>query len=1809
MNNFSTKLHRVIAALLLAAAASQVRADIASDYAALTLGLTNIPGSGGTPGTVVMHGRTAFPVFTANTNGTVPVVAAGHWNDDANAGRGLAYSHTGWTSTTGDMGVGMSNALRWAARGKPNAVIAKGASVSTPFINSLGYTVKTVDTTMATTNTDLTGVDVFLMNGQSDYAAGAVTKITNFVATGGGVLVFSTPWAASSAALADANTVLCGVGLTFSGDYNSGGPFPVPASAYPGYVNALVGLDLLLAQRLGTTNVAVSIQQAAADGIDGVLAVRPLFPPLTNGLAQLLATYGGFISVNAGRTLTKASVPIEALCERYQAGLFDLTPAALLPKHPDAGDFPGAVATNAPVVNKTVIVQGNAPPDDPALINQGSHGVRQPVGLYARAGTVVWVKIPADKTAAGLRIQIGHHHDENFHLDSWHRHPKVARYEPLTNVVNEVGSPYGGLILVRVPPDSLLGDFPITIEGAVEAPHYEQGVDSPADWARLQSLPGAQGYIRSTNFTAYVSRGALQGVSVPTVPMNHWGDAIATADFYMGYLRRYREEAGKTDRDIVAGGGHAGYPFVMAYGRDNDELVNGIVSSGDWGFYHELGHTFQDNGHGWNSTAGGEVDVNLIPNLLMTLIHKRSLWDNNTHSTMDAANRAAGRATFFATPLAQRSWFAVNGGDVAGYDFFFNLPESFGYDLWHRAFSRFFRWSTNNPSEPSFAGLDRYNRWFVGLCEESGYNLAPYFDNYGWTNLTPAVKARFTALPTWSENRPPTSLNLPAPLTLSEATPAGSLVTTFTTTDPDPGNLFIYSILSGNEDGAFTLDRWSGELRVASLDYERQSNYVLTVTVFDNALPRYFRTNTLSITVTNIAEPPQFTALPVIVWSNSMTNGTVLGTVGATVETGRTIASFQLLAGSPRFAIATSGVITLQDSTGSFQAAITNLIVAVHDSAGVSSTGTVVVLQNLSAGLREQRWNGTVASGPAAFDGLANVWPSVSLSDNYVRRFTAWLVPPRSGAYTFWVTGSDRATLYLGTNASPVGRIELCTGASTGVGNFDADAGQRSVPVWLEAGSVYHLEVFQNEVTGSDYAQAAWQGPAAPTRVLIPMSVLVPGSDALFPPGSGLGPVTGAALDLADSGAAPVPWTGNPLTVLPAFLAGLGVTLAGDPAAATNVEFRINGQFFVSDSLRPFTAAWNTNTPGFYTLQAVVRDRHGNVVTSPTRLVNVVTSLTTNSLVASNGVWRYHNLNQDLGTTWRATNYNDSTWASGPTRIGFGGDGEVTSIDIGPSGARYPTVYFRRTVVITNLAHYSGFTMSIARDDGAVAYVNGVEVFRTSMNAGTVNFTTPGVNAADEQTFFPTNLPPSVFVEGTNTLAVEVHQVNATSGDLGFAMKLEGAFTTPAFSTVITDPVPGASLLRPASLSVSAQATTPNGVVTNIVVRVDGVSIGSVAAASGTVAWMLPPVGAHTLAAVAQNSLGQSVTSAPVVVNILANGSPTVALLAAGGTVTNPPMLFIDASATDGDEFVSTVELFDGAVSLGLLNGPLLTWLYPAPALGLHTLRAVATDNHGLTSTSAPVFFNVLAAPLVTNLTLVASNALWKYHDEGVSIGNSWTNVTFNDDAWSNGVARLGFGGDGEATTLRGQPRISYYFRKILMVPAGFSGTNLTLKISRDDGAVVYLNGMEVVRDNMPAGAISYTTRPSATVSAPNEQAFFTFTTNANALRVGTNVIAAEVHQIDGASGDIGFNLEFSSTGLQTTVNSPPPLLTLEVLSPTQLRISFADANGLSYAVEGSTNLPTWFPLTTNVVSGGVFQFVTSATNPPVQFFRVRRLP
>lgn len=165
------------------------------------------------------------------------------------------------------------------------------------------------------------------------------------------------------------------------------------------------------------------------------------------------------------------------------------------------------------------------------------------------------------------------------------------------------------------------------------------------------------------------------------------------------------------------------------------------------------------------------------------------------------------------------------------------------------------------------------------------------------------------------------------------------------------------------------------------------------------------------------------------------------------------------------------------------------------------------------------------------------------------------------------------------------------------------------------------------------------------------------------------------------------------------------------------------------------------------------------------------------TLVASGSVWRYFDQAQDLGTSWRNPTYNDAGWASGRARLGYGGDGEVTTINGGPSNNRNPTAYFRHRFTVDSAAAVTRLTASLARDDGAVVYLNGQEAFRVSMPEGTITYATYAsevMGGADETTPVVREIAASLLVDGENVLAVEVHQANAGSSDLGMDLGLAG---------------------------------------------------------------------------------------------------------------------------------------------------------------------------------------------------------------------------------------------------------------------------------------------------------------------------------------------------------------------------------------------------------------------------------------------------
>jgi peptidoglycan/xylan/chitin deacetylase (PgdA/CDA1 family) len=161
------------------------------------------------------------------------------------------------------------------------------------------------------------------------------------------------------------------------------------------------------------------------------------------------------------------------------------------------------------------------------------------------------------------------------------------------------------------------------------------------------------------------------------------------------------------------------------------------------------------------------------------------------------------------------------------------------------------------------------------------------------------------------------------------------------------------------------------------------------------------------------------------------------------------------------------------------------------------------------------------------------------------------------------------------------------------------------------------------------------------------------------------------------------------------------------------------------------------------------------------------------TFIARGAVWRYRDDGVDLGTGWRATGYVDTAWKQGAAELGYGEGDEATVISYGSDAShKRPTAYFRRSFSLAGVPT-APVTLVLERDDGAVVFVNGVEVFRANLPAGTVTYATLASAAVDDAVTDTVSIPASRFTAGTNVVAVEVHQVSATSSDLSFDLELK----------------------------------------------------------------------------------------------------------------------------------------------------------------------------------------------------------------------------------------------------------------------------------------------------------------------------------------------------------------------------------------------------------------------------------------------------
>lgn len=349
---------------------------------------------------------------------------------------------------------------------------------------------------------------------------------------------------------------------------------------------------------------------------------------------------------------------------------------------------------------------------------------------------------------------------------------------------------------------------------------------------------------------------------------------------------------------------------------------------------------------------------------------------------------------------------------------------------------------------------------------------------------------------------------------------------------------------------------------------------------------------------------------------------------------------------------------------------------------------------------------------------------------------------------------------------------------------------------------------------------------------------------------------------------------------------------------------------------------------------------------------------TYDTIVPAGDTWKYLDNGSDQGTAWCEPSFNDSTWLSGKAELGYGDGNEATVVSYGSNSSnKYITTYFRKPFNITDASIYKALILRLVRDDGAIVYLNGNEIYRSNMPSGIINYKTfasSALSGSDESTFNQITLTGNYLINGSNLLAVEIHQSDPYSSDISFNLEL----------------------------------------------------------------------------------IGQKDSSSP---------------------------------------------------------------------------------------------------PPVVNDIIIPAGSLWKYLDNGSNQGTAWFELSFNDLAWASGPAELGYGDGDEATVVSYGPRssrkyITTYFRKSFSITDKSIYRGLTLKILRDDGAVVYLNGKEVFRTNMPQGTIYYRTLAASSVDVPEEKTFKEVTLASDLLTNGDNIVAVEIHQASSSNTDLSFNLELIGT-------------------------------------------------------------------------------
>jgi len=349
-----------------------------------------------------------------------------------------------------------------------------------------------------------------------------------------------------------------------------------------------------------------------------------------------------------------------------------------------------------------------------------------------------------------------------------------------------------------------------------------------------------------------------------------------------------------------------------------------------------------------------------------------------------------------------------------------------------------------------------------------------------------------------------------------------------------------------------------------------------------------------------------------------------------------------------------------------------------------------------------------------------------------------------------------------------------------------------------------------------------------------------------------------------------------------------------------------------------------------------------------------------------------------------------------------GGDQTIglrfNNIPIDP-GAQIHNAYIRFTVDETANSNPCNLTIRAQADDNAGPFTwdpYNITTGRPLTSASTawspVDWNTVGAAGADQTTPSITAVIQEIIdrpgwmrgnsivliITGSGRRVAESYNGSPTQAPLLYV-----EVGPPALSVNITSPANGSIFDAGDTVTIEADASTPDGTVTKVEFFAGTTWLGEDTTSPYSFTWNDVPEGTYLLTAKATDSEGLSSTSASVTINVVKH-PPAVSITSPtnGSSFDIGADITIQADASDPDGTVTKVEFFEGANKLGEDTTDPYSYDWIDVQQGEYELTAKATDNDLLEGTSGPVTISVVDNPPAVSITSPASGSVFDVGDD-----------------------------------------------------------------------------------------------------------------------------------------------------------------------------------------------------------------------------------